>query len=168
MAVSSGQLIKASDINSINDGVSLSGTMPDAANSIQYYIGNNGHVFSHRPYGATLFQASFSNGMFGGGRLVVERWANGIAVETICDEQMGWFTDRTITVNSRGPSEYRIYSADNWQFAPIPWKIWCGQSDCQVGKKIVCWDGFKSSLNKVNSGSLITATLANAQRLGNE
>lgn len=35
-------------------------------------------------------------------------------------------------------------------------------------KLIVCWDDFKTSLNKVNTGQPITAALANQQRLGNE
>ena len=168
MSISQGNAVYASDINTKNAEVTYSGTMPDGADWIQDYIGNNGTIYSHRPSGSLLFQGTFSCGMFGGGYIRIKKWVNNGWNETVCSKDYSWFTNETLKVNSTGPGKYRIYSETAFQFAPIPWYVYCGQSNCEKGKKIVCWDDFKTSLNKVNAGVQITASHANAQKLGNE
>lgn len=168
MAIAQGGLIYASDVNSINSSASYSGTMSSGADWIQDAIGNNGIVYSHRASGQLLFQGSFKCGWFGGGKFRIKKWVNNGWNETLCSRDFGWNTDETVKVNSTGPGKYRIYSETAFAFNALPWNVYCGQINCQKGKPIVCWDDFKTSLNKVNTGVMITTSHANAQKLGNE
>lgn len=168
MAITQGGLIYASDINSVNGNPSYSGTLSSGADWIQDSIGNNGIVYSHRASGQLLFYAPFKCGIFGGGKFRIKKWVNGGWNETVYSRDFGWNTNTTVSVNSTGPGAYRIYSDTAFAFNAIPWKVYCGQNTCTKGKPIVCWDDFKSSLNKVNTGVKITVSYANAQKLGNE
>ena len=160
-----GTLISASDLNSKNSECSLSGTLPDSADKIQDSIGNNGVVYSHRPSGALFFSARFKCGWFGGGKLRIKKWVNGGWNETVYSADFGWNTNKTVNVNSTGPGQYRIYSETAFQFAAIPWYIYCGNSGCNRGSKLTVYDDLKSSINTL-PGTIITATLCNSQRVG--
>ena len=168
MSISQGSVIYASDINSVNGNASYSGTLAKGADWIQDSIGNNGVVYSHRASGELLFYGSFSCGIFGGGNFRVKKWVNSGWNETVCSRNFGWNTNETVRVYSTGPGAYRIYSDTAFAFYAIPWSVYCGQINCTKGKKIVCWDDFKTSLNKVNTVVKITTSYANAQKLGNE
>lgn len=168
MAIAQGNIIYASDINNINSNASYSGTLPYGEDWIHNAIGNNGIVYSHRANGQLLFYGYFKCGWFGGGKFRIKKWVNGGWNETLLSRDFGWSTDETINVNSTGPGQYRIYSETAFAFEALPWAVYCGQINCEKGKKIVCWDDFQTSLNKVNTGVKITVSHANAQKLGNE
>lgn len=166
MSISQGSKITASDINSVNSNVSYSGTLPDSYAHIENNIGNNGERYIHRTSGQAIFQASFSCGWFGGGKFRVKKWVSGGWNETVYSRDFGWNTNETVTVNSTGPGRYRIYSETDFQFAAIPWKIWCAHNTVSSGEKIYCFDDFTSSGNKVHTGDRITVSYANAQKIG--
>lgn len=163
-----GNNINSIIVNSINSLVTYSGTLSKGADWIQDSIGNNGVVYSHLPYGKVLFWGHFECGAFGGGKFRVKKWIDGGWNSEIYSKDFGWNTNTDVQVQSTGPGAYRIYSETAFAFNALPWSIYCGQTNCSTGLPIVCWDDFKSSLNKVNTGQLITADLANKQRLGDE
>lgn len=168
MAIAVGNVIYASEVNAVNGNVTYSGTLAKGADWIQNSIGNDGQVYCHRASGQSLFVATFKCGAFGGGKFRIKKFINGGWNETVYSRDFGWNTNASLDVKSTGPGRYRIYSETAFAFNVIPWKIYCAQNTCEKGKFIVCWDGFKTSLNKVNTGQPITAALANQQRLGNE
>lgn len=165
MAFTQGQLITASELNSVNGGVSISGTMSDSADWIQDWVGNNGVFYSHRPAGTLLFSAYFRCGWFGGGQLRIVKWVNGGWNETVCARDFGWSTNETVNVNSTGPGQYRVYSNTAFQFAPISYYIYCGQTDCARGKYLTYYDGFQSSINTLR-GTSLSVSACNSQRMG--
>lgn len=168
MAIAVGNVIYASVVNSMNSTKTYSGTLAKGADWIQDSIGNNGQVYCHRASGQSLFVSTFTCGIFGGGKFRVKKWVNGGWNETVFSADYGWNTNASLNIKSTGPGLYRIYSETAFAMNAISWNIYCAQNTCEKGKKIVCWDGFKTSLNKVNTGQPITAALANQQRLGNE
>ena len=165
MAFTQGQLITASGLNVVNDGISISGNFPVSADWIQDYIGNNGIIYSHRPPGALLFHIRLDCGWFGGGKFRVVKWVNGGWNETLASSNYGWSTHTDVNVNSTGPGQYRIYFDTAAQFDSTSWQIYCGQTDCMVGKHLTVYDGFYSSLNTL-PGTIITAYVCNSQRVG--
>ncbi|MGX8678406.1 MAG: hypothetical protein ACQGQO_04785 [Sphaerochaetaceae bacterium] len=165
MAFSSGDLITASGLNEINGSASFSGTLGDSSDWIQDSIGNNGIFFSHRPAGSLLFTGYFKCGWLGGGKFRIKKWVSGGWNETVYSADFGWNTKTTVNVSSTGPGQYRAYSESAFQFAAIPWSIFCGQTDCTTGKFLTVYDGFRSSINSL-PGTLITAALCNSQRAG--
>lgn len=168
MAIAQGNVIYASEVNAVNNNASLSGTLSAGADWIQNSIGNDGVVWCHRSAGQRLFEASMTCGIFGGGKFRIKKFVNGGWNETIYSKDYGWNANDNAKVNSTGPAAYRIYSETAFAMNAISWRIYCAQNDCTAGKRIVCWDGFQNTLNKVNTGQPITAALANQQRLGYE
>lgn len=168
MSIGIGQEVFASDIVARNSEPTYSGTLPDSADWIQDSIGNDGMFYSHRASGQPLFHAIFRNGAFGGGEFRIRKWVNDGWNETISDWNFGWNVNEDLTWNSTGPGLYRVYSNTAFQFAAIPWEIWCGQNTgISRGDPIILWDDFRSSLNQVGTGTTkITASLANSQRMG--
>lgn len=165
LTFSQGTALSADYLNAKNSEVSLSGTLGDSADWIQDSIGNNGIIFSHRPAGTLLFSGHFRCGWFGGGRFRIYKWINGGWNETVYAVNFGWNTNTTVNAYSTGPGAYRICSETAFQFAAIPWYIYCGQTDCTRGKHLTVYDGFRSSINTL-PGTLITPDLCNAQRVG--
>jgi len=165
MSFAQGSLITASELNSVNSGVSLSGTMSDSADWIQDWIGNSGIFYTHRPAGSLIMTAYFRCGWFGGGNFRVAKWVNGGWNEMVYSANYGWSTNTTAYVYSTGPGQYRAYSDTAFQFAAIPWSIYCGQTDCTTGKYLTVYDGFQSSINTL-SGTSLTASICNSQRVG--
>jgi hypothetical protein len=136
MAFIQGQKITASELNSTN-GVygKTSGTLPMADNYIQDHMPNSGRFYSHRISGTPILHIKLKCSAFGGGTLEVQKLdASFTVIATIYNHQFGWYTNTEFDVNGTGPSWYRIYSADKWQFDAIPWTIYWGQNNCTAGQ----------------------------------
>ena len=152
-----GQEAIAYTINALNAKPSFSINMHDGS-SIQDELGNSGIIYSHRPSGSVLVRiARYSSGNMTAKvfRFFDDSWS-------LVDE-VSLYNVSEAVIRSQGPSKYMVVGSSETNGIC---EIYCGQSDCEKGEKIICWDDFKSSLNKVNTGEPITAKLANEQRIG--
>lgn len=175
MAVSVGDSISASIVNSLNSSATYSGSFTSSFQKIEDLLGNGGEFYSHRPSGSTILYVTNVKSFFGLGYFFLEKYVNGqwtgMPSGTISGDGPTWISiassATTKSLNSSGPGRYRL-TTSGLLVSGGTWSVYCGQTDIQSGQKVICWDDFKSSLNKVNSGSLITAALGNAQRIGGE
>lgn len=174
MAVSAGITISASVVNSLNSQPTFGGAYTAAAQNIEDLLGNGGEFYSHRPSGSTIISVTNVKSGFGMTLFILEKYVNGEWIGapsgTITGDGPTWFIVEMSSVskslNSTGPGRYRLTNGFSMLTAQGTWGVYCGQTDIQVGQKVICWDDFQSSLNQVNSGNSITAALANAGRIG--
>lgn len=157
---SSGTLITAALMNSINSDATISFTVAKGADRIQDYVGNSGCFYSHRPNGALLVSMpSIKCGAFGGGHFYIKKYVDG-AWTTLKSWSWGWNTNTSINFNSTGPGYYQVYSSD-WAMNAISGTIYCGDTACAVGGKIRLANTWQTNSGGYISGGLITADLAN-------
>jgi hypothetical protein len=161
MAFTQGIPISASQLNTTN-GVygKTSGTLTNAYDYIHDWMPNNGRFYSHRMAGTPILHIKLKCGWFGGGTLKVQKLDSAFnVVSTIYDKQFGWNTNTEFDVNGTGPSWYRIYSADAWQFDPVPWTIYWGQNDCTAGQLLTYYQNQNSGGGRLPGTPLTVAVL---------
>ncbi len=156
MAFTQGQIITASELNSINSGACLTTTCPS------YGATQTKTWYSHRPSGALLCSLRIDCGWFGGVHLTVQKLdASGSVISTLYDAEHSWSSHLTVTVNSTGPGWYKMYTNAAWIDATT-WYFYYGQTDCQKGNKLTLYQdpsqggnrlaGTKLTVSNLNSG----------------
>jgi len=164
MSFAVGTEISAVNLNTVNNNYSYRTTMPKNADYIEDYVGNNGYFYSHRQSGQLLFHCHFGCGAFGGGHLRIGKVING-SLQTIYSKDMGWNTSVDVNFNSTGEGRYRVWSDTKFQFAQTYPTIYCADNKVASGDRIIIYDAFFISLNRLSGQELKAATL-NTGRCG--
>ena len=157
MAFALGQLITASELNSINEpkyaqkvhGGGSTGGWKYWPNTSGYYCRNKNRTLYFKWY----------NGWFGGGGFRLQKLENGSWVTKV-SRDFGWSTNTSGTY-SYGEGWYRVYYEG---VAEITFRLYWGHYPCVVGSQLRYFNSYTSS--GYTTGEKLTATILNSGRVG--
>lgn len=160
MSFTAGQIIYASDLNTYNKSFKYynytdkaSGLSGDPYTSSQFYCHTGGKIYFH-----TAKSIAWLGGTTAGVQQLVNnswttRWSQGYHEGyheyTYNITQDGWY-------RANGNSSMGV---------EVVYEFYCGQGDCKEGEKLVIYDDFATSGNRILD-TIITDDLLNAARIG--
>lgn len=160
MAFTAGQIITASDLNTYNKSFryynyfdKATGLSGDPHTSSRYYCHTGGKIYFHTeasilwPGGCTAGVQQLVNGSW------TNKWkqdyGTGYHSYTYNITQDGWYR-----ANGTASLNVGVY-----------YEFYCGQGDCKEGEKLVIYDDFATSGNRI-SDTIISEDLLNKARIG--
>lgn len=166
MALIQGQLITATELNSVNSTVKI--IFPTTSNDKTFYKPSEAGFFYHGSTGL-IFWFNVGNGWFTSPSMTLQKLIGGTWTNVYSKSNSGWGsswgdTVRMENTSNPGSGWYRIKFVTS-KSGSSDWGYWPGQQDCVRGDYLVVWDNPESSGNRI-PGISLTVEILNSGRCG--
>lgn len=161
MAFTQGQVITASELNSINAKAYKTITTQAWGWQPDY------KWYSHRPSGALLCSLSIASSWFGGIAIRIARVdASNNVINWLHNSDVRGIFSTTLTYNSVGPGWYRIWATEGSHInSGSSWVMHAYQTDCTKGNKLTLYQDPMSGGNRL-AGTKLTVSNLNSGLAG--